>query len=586
LQDRPPRTLTELLLRAGDGPEVGLRVLDRHGTPTWTAWPVVLERARGACACLQDLGVRRGDRVALLYPTRLEFLDALFGVVLAGAIPVPLYPPVRFGRLDEYHQRTARMLEAVDARLVLADGWVRAVIGDLIDRVHPPLGCHTLTRLPGHGAEPVEVDPDDLALVQFSSGTTRDPKPVALTHRAVVAQAALLNAFWPDTDGTRNSGVSWLPLYHDMGLIGCVFAALERPGTLTLIPPEVFVTRPAVWLQTISRFRATVSPAPNFAYSLCTERIRDEEMEGVDLSSWRVALCGAETVVADVMRAFADRFARWGFRPDALTPVYGLSEAALAVTFTDPGRGMVSRRFDRRALAAGIARETDDGREIVSMGRPVPGFSLRIEDDYGNMMCEGKVGRVLCQGPSLMNGYLGYPEATAQAMRGGWLDTGDAGFLSRGELFLAGRRKDILLIRGSNHSPEEVEGAAQAAAGVRAGCVVAVSWLPEGADGERLLVLAEARRNTGASRFPAIAHACRESILKATGLVAERVIVLPAGTLPRTSSGKLRRQDALLRYQTGDLTRPRMARWRLAAAVARSGCAYLRTLWRGARVPT
>jgi len=575
-----PRTLTELLLRAGERSDVGLRVLDRRGVPTWLPWSLVLERARCAAAGLLELGVRRGDRIALVYPTRPEFLDAFFGALLAGAVPVPLYPPVRFGRLDEYHQRTARMLEAVDARLVLADAWVRAVIGDLIAHVRPALGCHGLTRLPARGADPVSVDAGDLALVQFSSGTTRDPKPVALTHNAVVAQAVLLNNFWPDDEATCHSGVSWLPLYHDMGLIGCVCAALERPGTLTMIPPEAFVARPAVWLQTISRFRATVSPAPNFAYSLCTQRIRDEEMEGVDLSSWRVALCGAETVVANVMRAFRDRFARWGFRPEALTPVYGLSEAALAVTFTEPGCGFSSRRFDRRALAGGIAREADAGREIVSLGRPVSGFELRIEDDYGNMTCEGNVGRVLCRGPSLMQGYLGHPEATAGTLRGGWLDTGDAGFLLHGELFLTGRRKDILLIRGSNHSPEEVEAAAQTVEGVRTGCVVAVSWLPESADGERLLVLAEARRHIGGARFGAIARACREAIASATGLVPERVVVLPAGTLPRTSSGKLRRQDALLRFLTGDLTQPRMARLRLAAAVVRSACAYWRTFWR------
>ncbi len=579
MPDRP-QTLTELLLRAGERTDVGIRILDRHAQPAWLPWATIVERARRASGFLQDLGVCRGDRVALLYPTRPEFLDAFFGVVLTGAVPVPLYPPVRFGRLDEYRQRTSRMLETVGARLVLADGWVRAVVGDLLEAARPPLGCLGLGHLPVRAGDPVAVDAGDLALVQFSSGTTRDPKPVALAHRAVVAQAALLNRFWPATGDTPDSGVSWLPLYHDMGLIGCVFAALERPGTLTLIPPELFAARPAIWLQTISRFRATVSPAPNFAYSLCAERIQDADMEGVDLSSWRVALCGAETVVADVMRAFANRFSRWGFRAEALTPVYGLSEAALAVTFTPPGHGVRSRRFDRRALAGGVAREADAGREVVSLGRPVPGFQVRIEDDYGNLACEGNLGRVLCRGSSLMEGYFGHPEATAQVMRRGWLDTGDTGFLFHGELFLTGRRKDILLVRGSNHSPEEVEAATQHVDGVRTGCAVAVSWLPEGADGEQLLVLVEARRTASPGRYPAMALACRESILRATGLVPDRVVVLPAGTLPRTSSGKMRRQDALLRYLTGDLTRPRLGRWRLAAGMLRSACAHFRVLWR------
>ena len=649
----PPRTIVDLLVRAATAPETGLRVLDRDGAPTWVAWPEVFARAGRSAAWLREIGIRPGDRVGLVFPTEPAFFDALFGVLLAGAVPAPLYPPVRLGRLDEYRVRTSAMLRSVGARLLLTDRRAYRVLGEVAREARPPLGCRILpatglktggptgsdgptatglktggptgpdgpTDLGGpteatgpdtlwdfrasarepttfrasarepttfrasareHTAfQPAAVAPEDLALVQFSSGTVTEPKGVALTHRALIAQATLLNGFWPDTGETRHSGVTWLPLYHDMGLIGCVLAALERPGTLTLIPPEVFVSRPAVWLQTISRYRASVSPGPNFAYSLAVQRIRDEELDGVDLSCWRVALCGAETVVPEVLHAFQDRFSRWGLAPEALTPVYGLSEAALAVTFSDPASRFVSRRFDRRALVDdGIAREAPGGREIVSVGRPVPGFEIRIVGDPRNVLPDGRVGLVECRGPSIMEGYLGNEEATGHALRDGWLVTGDTGFLWQGDLFLTGRRKDVLLIRGSNHSPDEVELAVQHVEGVRAGCTVAVSWLPEGADGERLLLFAEAQRGTASLRFDAIAAACERAVVAATGLAVDRVVVLRAGTLPRTSSGKLRRQDTLRQYLAGTLKAPApITRLRLAGVFARSAMAHLRARW-------
>ncbi len=574
----PPATIVELLRRASLTPATGVRVLDRDGAATWLSWADVLDRALGSCAWLQEIGVRRGDRVALIFPTEPGFFDAFFGVLLAGAIPVPLYPPVRLGRLDEYLAGTTRMLRAIDARVLLASRRVYALLGRVAHDAAPPLGCRTLESRPPGTARPVATGPRDLALVQFSSGTTREPKPVALANDAIAAQAVLLNSYWPDDEHLTHSGVSWLPLYHDMGLIGCVMTAIERPGSVTLIPPEMFVTRPATWLQAISRYRASLSPAPNFGYSLAVQRIRDDELRGVDLSCWRVALCGAEPVVADVLRAFAARFAPLGFAREALTPVYGLSEAALAVTFSDPALAFVARRFDRHALATrAVAREAQDGREIVSVGRPVPGFEIRVRGARGAVLPEGRIGVVECRGPSLMEGYLGLPEATAETIRDGWLSTGDLGFTWRGELFLTGRRKDVLLVRGGNHSPDEVEQAVMSVEGVRRGCAVAVSWLPEDADGEELLLFVEAARDVPQERFDAIASECARSAVAATGLSADRVIVLPPGTLPRTSSGKLRRREALARYLAGRLTPgPAPTRWRLAAAAARSTLAHMK----------
>ena len=516
--------------------------------------------------------------MALVYPTCVGFFDAFFGVLLAGAVPVPLYPPVRLGRLDEFHERTAAMLLAVDARLVVAEKRVRRLLGPAIEAAQPALGCRTLDELPRAQPKSMPVGEGGLALVQFSSGTTVDPKPVALSHRAVVAQTMRLNGFWPDGNGVVHSGVSWLPLYHDMGLIGCVFPALERGAALTLIPPELFVARPAAWLRAISRYRATVSPAPNFAYGLCVDRVRDDEVEGVDLSSWRVALNGAEPVAGEVLRRFQRRFATWGFRPEALTPVYGLSEASLAVTFSPLDQPFASRRFDREALASRLeAIDDPTGVEIVSVGRPLPNFVLRVVDREYRDLPERRVGRVLVRGPSLMEGYLGRRRATARTLRDGWLDTGDIGFVAEGDLYLTGRAKDVLILRGRNHSPVELEHAVDTVGGVRTGCAAAVSFMPEDGEREMLLVMVEARRGVPVSGYPEIGEKVSLAVLAATGLDADRVEVLEPGALPRTSSGKIRRHEALHRWQTDELTPPAaVTPFSLVGAAVRSTLALAR----------
>ena len=575
-------TLIDLLERAGRHPDGGLRFLDRAERDRWVGWAEVRERALTVCGGLRDLGIRPGERVALVFPTGLKLIEALFGTLLAGAVPVPLYPPVRLGRLDEYFRRTARMLEVSGARLVLSDARVRRILGEAIAAARPPLGCRTVDEVRLKDGEAVRVDPFDLGLVQFSSGTTVEPKPVVLSHRALVAQVKAINGCWQDRDGRRQSGVSWLPLYHDMGLIGCVFGALDRDVPLTLLGPELFVARPALWLRAISRWGATISPAPNFAYALCLTRVSDAEMEGVDLSGWHTALNGAEAISPPVLRAFCERFARWGFRPEALTPVYGLSEAALAVTFSDLDRPFRSVRVEREALAGkGLVLEVEDGREIVSVGRPLPGFRLEVRDEEGRPLPPGRVGRVWVQGPSLMEGYLNAPEATARALRDGWLDTGDLGFLRGGELYLTGRAKDVVILRGRNHAPEEIERALEGVSGVRAGCAVAASWLPEGDfDGERLVLFVEEARNATARQLETLPAACREAVRGAVGLEVDEVAVLEPGTLPRTSSGKLRRQEALRLWLAGELLPPEpVTPLRMAGAMARSGLAYARTRW-------
>ncbi len=576
-------TLNALLDRAATNPDMGLRFADRRERATFLSWQVLRMDAERVARGLQGLGIELGERVALIYPTEPDFFRAYFGVLLAGGVPVPLYPPVRLGRLEEYHERTAGMIIAAGCRLVLAGRRVRRILGETVMRSRLAFGCRDLSSLDAEASSiwsPPALAGETLALVQFSSGTTTEPKPVALSHRALLAQVRALDDHWRDPS-EQPTGVSWLPLYHDMGLIGCALTALELPSVMTLLPPEAFVVRPALWLRAIGHYRANISVAPNFAYALAAQKIRDEDMEGVDLSCWQHALCGAEPVSPSVLRQFQDRFARWGLRPEALTPVYGLSEAALAVTFGRLDQPFHTARFDRNALAEGHATrslEDDNSSELVSAGRPLAGFETRIVDASGEPLPCAQIGRITVRGPSLMSGYLDRPDLTAQSMQGGWLDTGDLGFIDDvGRLFLTGRAKDIIIVRGRNHDPAPIEHAASGVAGARAGCAVAVSDPSPDMGSERLLILVELARDARAEDRKTLASRVTDAILRATGLAADHVEVLLPGTLPRTSSGKLRRREALRRFSDGTLNPPASSGLlTIGGAMLRSARAYRR----------
>ena len=516
-----PTTLAGYLERAA-GTDVGVYLAGRGGRDAFHSYADIHERALDVAAGLRALGIREGDRVAVAIATGIEFYDAFFGAVLAGAVPVSLPLPRRFGPVDDYLVATDAMLGASGARVMLAG----ERNSRLLSRTETELGSHLSSELPRGERERVDVSPDALGLVQFSSGTTGVPKAVALTHAQVIANVrAILDAFltaYPEEDGLEHRGVSWLPLYHDMGLVGAFLTALVRPGPLALMAPELFVARPARWLQAISEHRATVSAAPHFAFALCLERIRDEELDGVDLSSWRLALDGAEAVTAATLERFYERFRHYGLREEALTPVYGLAEAGLAVTFSPP-----TKRY--RVLE-------HEGRPIVSAGEPLPGFDVSIERKRGGAH---DVGRVLVRGPSIMSEYLGNRDATASALKDGWLDTGDEGFLDGGELFLTGRDRDKVVLRGSNYAPELFEEALEGVADVRIGGVVATSIVTDG--GEELVILAE-------SKCPDAEKSIAAVLSERTGFVPHRVVLLDPGALPRTSSGKLRREEAAKRF--------------------------------------
>lgn len=569
-------TVTEMLA-ATARTELGLTFVDASEREEAMPWAEVHRRAQRTAAGLRRLGVAVGDRVAILLPTSPAFMEAFFGTLLAGAVPVPLYPPVRLGRLEEYHRSTARMLELTGAAVVLTDLKVKLLLGAAVEAARPRLGCRTVDEVSrGDDMLSVSVPPEALGLIQFSSGSTVAPKPVALTHAALMAQVAALEAASPLSPGALPVGVSWLPLYHDMGLIGCLLTALYYPGSLVLLPPEAFLARPGLWLRALSRHKAFISPAPNFAYGLCLKRVKDEELKGVDLSGWKHALNGAEPVSLETLRRFVDRFERYGFSPSALRPVYGLSEAALAVTFPPGGRGPRSLGVDAGVLAR-EGRVVEGARALVSVGSPVAGFEIQVRDEQGHTLPECRVGRVFARGPSVMTGYYGDAEATARALGAdGWLDTGDLGFEAEGELYLTGRAKELVIIRGANHAPQSFEECLQAVEGVRVGCAVALGFTPEEGEDEALLILAERAGPEGDDA--AVEERVRAAVVAGTGVRPHTVRMLAPGTLPRTSSGKLRRSEALRQFLAGELKPPKkVGAVGLAVEMARSALAFARS---------
>lgn len=595
-----PVTLIDALARAAQSDSV-VRFLDRQEQETHFSYLQLYQRGLELAGGLQAIGLRPGDRVVLVLPTGVAFYDALFATLLAGMVPVPIYPPLRFGRLDEYQARVAAMITACGARLVLTDAAVRQLLGRAMARARPDMGCIDIEALPRAVHQPVRSQADDLALIQFSSGTTVAPKPVGLTHANILANVAAIAepifAACPEEEGLVHRGVSWLPLYHDMGLIGCVMVALTRPRDLVLLPPEAFVARPAIWLRMISRYGGTISPAPNFAYALCVERIKDEEIAEIDLSCWRVALNGAEPVTPGALTRFVERFSRYGLREEALTPVYGLAEATLAVSFSEVGRRFCVRHFDREKLTvegrvcevawrALEVYDMDSGElsrslvdeslpqrvlSLVSVGRPVTGCEVQIVDTEGQELAEGELGSVRVRGLSVMQGYHGAADKTAAVLDSdGWLDTGDSGFWWRGELYLYGRTKDLIVIRGRNIAAQDVEHALEGVSGVRRGCAAAIGVLER--EGEQLIVLVERSRRRKASQSDdELAQEVSRAVTRNTTLVPARVVVLEPGTLPRTSSGKIRRAEARRQYLLDALRPPKpVTAWRLALEVVRS----------------
>ncbi len=554
------------------GGRVHIHLLDEAGRDDAVSYARLSAAARAVAAGLLAQGAVPGCRVALMLPTGLDFFAVFYGALYAGCVPVPLYPPARPAQLEEHLRRVAAILANSGAHWLVTDPRAREFAGALSARCPALSGILTVGELNAYGAAPSlpRRQGSDLAFLQYTSGSTGEPKGVLLSHANLLAN---LRAMQEAARATPDDVfVSWLPLYHDMGLIGAGLGSMVIGFTLVLMSPLAFLARPVRWLQAISRYRGTLSAAPNFAYEICAGKLANEALSGLDLSSWRMACNGAEAVSPQTLERFAARLAPYGLRREALSPVYGLAEASVGLAFPPPGRGPRIDHVARRALAddgvAEPASAADAGvQAVLGCGHALPGHALRIVDAAGLALPERRVGRVQFCGPSACAGYFDNPAATAKLFDGAWLNTGDLGYLADGELFITGREKDIIIRGGHNIHPQELEEAVGRIAGVRAGNVVVFAASDAGAGTERLVVLAEVRVRDEAARA-AIRRQVEALAVDLTGLPADDVVLAPPGTVLKTSSGKLRRAACRAAYEQGTLLRRARSARRQAATVA------------------
>ncbi|MCU0765180.1 MAG: AMP-binding protein [Burkholderiaceae bacterium] len=536
-------------------------------------------RALRGAAALAAAGLAPGQSCALMLPTSLEFFVAFVAVLYAGGVPVPLYPPARPSALEEHLKRQAGILANCEAPLLVTVPQAKP-LARLVRPLAPSLrSVLTPAEL---DAEPIPAprarQADHLALLQYTSGSTGNPKGVMLTHAQLLANLRAMGR--AVGAGPREVFVSWLPLYHDMGLIGAWMGSLYYGMHLVLMSPLAFLARPSRWLRAISAHRGTISAAPNFAYEICASRLDERELAGLDLSSWRWAFNGAEAVSADTLSRFAARLAPHGFDARAVTPVYGLAECGLDLAFPPPWRGMRVDRIDREALmftGAAVPVAEGDPRALagVACGAALPGYAIRIVDRAGRALPERQQGRIQFRGPSATAGYFRNAEATAELVDGEWRNTGDLGYLADGELFVTGRDKDLIIRAGHNLHPQELEAAVGDLPGIRKGCVV-VFGVPDPRGTERVVVVAETRE-TDAQRQQELRGRIQALAAELIDGPADDVVLAAPGAVLKTSSGKLRRAGTRGAYLDGRLGAGTRAVWlQLARLGLRGAAARLR----------
>jgi len=513
-------------------------------------WARLHEDARGMAVALQARGVGPGSHVALLGATTRPFVTAVQATWLAGATVVVLPLPMRLASIEDFVAQTRRLIVHADAQIVVID----AQLSEFLDPQpgDPPIvPLEELRGAPGAYERPLE-DPDALAILQFTSGATADPKGVMVPHRCMTANLdAAVDATGLDPD---DKVVSWLPLYHDMGLIGLLGAPMTYGIDLVLASPQDFLAAPVRWMEWMAEFGATATAGPNFAYALAARALR--RLDRLDLSRWRLALNGAEPIDPDAVESFLAAGARHGLDPGVAFCAFGMAEATLAVTFPTPGAGMQVDAVDQRVLetdryaAPADPAVTDSAvRRLPRLGRPLRGLDLRVCDPTtGQAMRDREVGEVELRGRSITPGYYGNAKATADAKRGEWFRTGDLGYVVDGELVVCGRLKDVIIVGGRNVFPEDVERAAETVEGVRAGNVIAFGT--EGRRGrEAVVVVAETKLDS----ITAIRDAVAARVTDAVGVPPEDVVLVRPGTLPKTSSGKPQRSLCRQRYLGDEL---------------------------------
>ncbi len=527
----------------------GIAFVDRDLRETKLSFSMLEARATRTASSLQAHGVEPGDRVCILGPTNPELVTTLFATWAAGAVPVVLSLPRRLSDLDAF-------VQDVIARTHRADAAVLAVSEQLLELAPPMDVAATIVQIEDLVAsdhepiDPIRTDPSHLAYLQFTSGTTASSRAVALTHRHLLANmeaAGEMAGMDPSTDVF----VSWLPLFHDMGLIGMLLGSVIFCADLVLIPTEEFLGRPGIWVDAMSAYRGTITASPNFGYGLAARDLSAKPRH-LDLSTWRIAANGAEPIDVQTCDRFCEVAAEYGFDRNAMAPMFGLAEATLAVSLARTDEPVHVEWVDRDALETQERVEpaipgADGARALVACGHPIPGHDIAIKDRDGSTLPSGRVGEICFRGPSVMQGYWRDAEATRDAIRDGWLHTGDLGFVGEHGLVVCGRKKDMIILGGRNLYPEDYEFFTEQVPGVRRGNVIAFALH----DIERMVVVAETTALP--EEAERIARAALEQLRKSLPRGPEEVVLVSPGTLPKTSSGKRQRGTCREQYRAGEL---------------------------------
>ena len=548
-------TFTEAMDYAAQGVR-GLNFHDPRGTLI-RAYPFreLREDALKSAYRLIARGVKPGDRIALIAETGADFAALFCGAVYAGAWPVPLPLPTSFGGKDSYIEQIAVQLKSSEPKLLLFPEELAEFAGAAATQY----GCEGMawqqfsledapwTKLP-------EAQGDDICFLQYSSGSTRFPHGVAVTHRALLANLA--GHGHGMQIGPTDRCVSWLPWYHDMGLVGCFLSLIANQISGDYLKTEDFARRPLAWLDLVSRNPGTtISFSPTFGYDICSRRVSSQThvAERFDLSRWRLAGNGADMIRPDVMQNFVNVFSDAGFTANAFLPSYGLAEATLCVTLMPPGEGIHVELVEEERLS-GCPRDLSRParyRAIVNCGKPLRGMKVEVRGEEGKALADHRIGKVWCSGSSLMHSYYRDPESTAECMADGWLDTGDMGYMADGYLFIVGRAKDMIIINGKNHWPQDIEWAVEQLPGFNHGDIAAFSL--ENEHGEEVPAVLVHCRVTDPEERRKLHTQIRDKVQSVTGMHCV-VELVPPRTLPRTSSGKLSRAKARNLYLAGEIT--------------------------------
>ncbi|MDC0739852.1 fatty acyl-AMP ligase [Polyangium mundeleinium] len=588
----PPRTVAQAIEdAAASGSSTGYRFLEESPDVAPFHSYVDVERMSARFGgAMQAMGLRKGDRIALILPDNADFVFAFLGAVRAGIIPVPIYPPTGLGKLSGYLENTLHIVAKSGARVLLTSSEIKKILGTIqaqapgLEKVVAVEGVRTASDK----LRPEKIDLDDVCFLQFTSGSTARPKGVTLTHRNLAANVhAIMPVGLSITDGVDH-GVSWLPLYHDMGLIGFVIAPIYHRNPITFLPPLLFLKRPARWLESISKYKGSISFGPNFAYALAVKRIKESEMEGLDLSSWRVAGCGAEPIRADNLRAFAQKFSRIGFDERAFVCCYGMAESTLAVSFSKIWTGVRADVVDGETLwSKGHAEPAAEGSPrasgIVECGAAFEDHEIKTfapdDAESERPLPEREVGELRIRGPSVMQGYWNDLEVTKRSFAGGFLRTGDLGYIADGKVYICGRSKEVVIVNGRNYYPQDIEWEASQVEGVRKGNVIAFGTMKGPSDRERVVIAFETGERDEATKKRLEADV-RKAVQQSVGLTIDDVVPLAPGVLPKTSSGKLQRARTRELYESGELLGRTSARevdkLDLVKEIAKSQIGYFR----------